>query len=307
MLDELLPQAERLSVDVFVCDNASTDGTSSYLSEISKKYECLSYQVNDIKVDIDENMWRAMSGKSSSYIYPLGDDDFVPLNALARIIDELHHYPDLLVLNCHMSDIDFNVYENSLTSDLLGAAFNDNHTAFIQLWSKLQFGSFVLKNKIDRGNFGKYLGTSHAYAGIVWELLAAECKNEGKCKIKCMSDITVYLRNAGKTWKKDSARVFLYGIPKWLENLPSDYADQVASIKHEYLEKNGKAEVLLRYRKNGQLNINNYKKYLSSFPVEVQHKALIIVLLPGFVARLISSFLKKIKLFSKTPKNLQVS
>jgi hypothetical protein len=109
-----------------------------------------------------------------------------------------------------------------------------------------------------------------------------------------MRNESILLRNAGKTWKKDFAEVFLFGIPKWFNVLPGLYESEVLKIKERYFSDNGKFIVLLRYRKHGQLNIGNKKHLLTYFPDRYHFKALLICLLPRHLAKLLSSCLKKI-------------
>lgn len=293
LLDGLLSQASALGVDVFVCDNASSDGTGQYLQGLAATNGCLSYKINDKTVPIDENMFNAISGRSSTYVYPLGDDDFLPDGALAKIVDELRFSPDILVLNSKLTDIDFNILDNGLPSELRGVTYDDPRDGFTNLWNRLQFGSFVVRNEIREEWFRKYFGTSHAYAGFVWELLNHNFKHEIRCSIRCMDSETVLLRSAGKTWKKDSAKIFLYGIPKWLDSLPELYLSDVVPLQKKYYYDNGEFYTLLKYRKYRQLTFNNYANLLSYFPPEYHRKAFFICLLPAPVAKLLTSCIKK--------------
>jgi glycosyltransferase involved in cell wall biosynthesis len=293
LLDGLLPQAAALGVDIFVCDNASTDGTGDYLRGVAANNCFLSYKVNEKTVPIDANMFSVMSGRSSTYIYPLGDDDFISDGALAKIVDELKFSPDLLVLNSRITDIDFNILDGGLPGELHGLTYEDSRDGFANLWNRLQFGSFVVRNEIREEWFREYFGTSHAYAGAVWELMCWKFEHNGCCSIRCMHNETVLLRNVGKTWKKDSAEIFLYGIPKWLDALPRFYVSVVAPLQKKYFNDNAKLEVLLKFRKHRQLCLHNHARLLSYFPSEYQRKAYLVCLIPAPIAKLLSSCIKK--------------
>lgn len=60
-LSELLPAAQLLGVEVCVSDNASSDGTASFLAGLVGQYPCLTVRRSDVKMDIDSSMMAAIA------------------------------------------------------------------------------------------------------------------------------------------------------------------------------------------------------------------------------------------------------
>ncbi len=295
LLGGLLPQAQALGVKIQLIDNCSQDGTTEYLATLSYNYSCLFFSTNQETVPIDENMFLAMQSTESQYIYPLGDDDFLPEGTLAYIVNELEkHRPNILVLSAVLTDYKLVPKKHLLSEELQGSVFNDPRPAFHSLWDKMPFGSFVMQRDfINEDVFRKYSGTCHAYTGIVWERFYEQFSGGKSISARCMARPTVMLRGGEKSWKDYKARIYLHEIPRWLSLLPPIYKEEVAAAMEKHLRANGALVSLLAFRRTGQLSTKNCRQHMSHFNKKVQRKAVIVSYIPPVIANVLRFFLKR--------------
>lgn len=294
LLDGLLPQAQALDVRIQLTDNNSQDGTAEYLATQSSKYSCLFFSINPETVPIDENMFLAMQSTESKYVYPLGDDDFLPEGTLQSIVNELeNHHPDILVLSGMLTDYRLSPKTSLLPEELQGRFFVDPQTAFRSLWDKMPFGSFVVQRDfVNEADFRKYFGTCHAYTGAVWEGLCEHFLDGKSISVRCMESPSVMLRGGQKSWNDYKTRIYLHDIPRWFSLLPPIYAEEVAVAMREHLIKHGALLSLLAFRRTGKLSTENCQQYMSYFSKEVQRKAAIVSHIPPFAANMLRFLVK---------------
>lgn len=286
LLEALLPHTQPLGIDVFVCDNASSDGTASFLSRLQLKYNSLKFSTNDQTVSIDQNMFNVMTIANSKYIFPLGDDDFLPSNSLPHILKLLEGSPDFLLLAFSVVDADLKPKKFNFPAELMGKSFDDPLKAFESMWEMLHFGSFIVKNELRDEWFAKYFGTGHAYSGVVWESLAEKHTSGERVAICCSDEKLVLIRDAGKTWSEYRCEIIYYGIPRWFGLLPAFYSLEVKKAKCQYFEKMASTRSLLKLRKKGEVSFKDHSKYVY-FPEAFKIKLFVICLLPKQFARLV--------------------
>jgi glycosyltransferase involved in cell wall biosynthesis len=224
LLTEILPVATNSQVEVCVSANKCSDSTHAFLKKIEKDSGCFNVKYHDELLTIDQNMLSAIGMASSDYILPLGDDDFITkesvLNILALVSNVDH---DLILLNCVHTDENLKKVRGHFPSKLLGVSFDCPRLAFGQLWELMPFGSFVISSECFNFDFSsRYLGTSHAYTGVVWDSLAEKNKRGLDVSIYCMIDETVYLRGAIKTWNSNRAVILFFEIPLWFGLIASN-------------------------------------------------------------------------------------
>ena len=256
-LDTLLPQAQRLDVEVCISDNHSTDGTVGYLKEMVELYSCLSICVQKENVGLDKNMLAVIEMASGNYICQIGDDDYLPEGAVNLILNELEEGSDVIILDGWHTDAALLEKRRHLPPDIQGVTMSLPAEAFYCLWDKMPFGSFVADRKCFLSDCsGRYIGTSHAYTGAVWDALAEKYHKTGTCKVKCMATPTVLLRGGEKSWRNDAAKIMLYEIPLWFQLVMVNdvYKSVVAPILNKYIHSQTSLVQLLSYRALGQLD-----------------------------------------------------
>lgn len=76
-LKRLMEQKKIEQIEIIVSDNASSDGTGEYMTELVKKAENISYYRNTENVGPDKNFLNCFDKAMGEYVLLLGDDDFL--------------------------------------------------------------------------------------------------------------------------------------------------------------------------------------------------------------------------------------
>jgi len=298
MLECLLPQAESNGVEVCVSDNYSNDGTAEFLIDISHTYPCLRYIINSKNIGLDKNMLSVISMGLSQYIYPIGDDDFLPEYSLDLILLEIKKGGDVLILNGWHTTPTLVKKWLHLSPSISGHSFTRPNEAFISLWDKMPFGSFLAARDCFLEDYShRFIGTSHAYTGAIWDALADIERNKGYCNVNCMTLPTVLLRGGEKSWRKDAALIMLYEIPYWFSLImeKETYKQIVPSIRSEFLRSQTKITSLIQFRAIGQLERSDVSKLGRECTTEQVQKLKIVAMLPKIIAQLIVKTHGKLK------------
>ena len=291
MLEILLPQAEFNGVEVCVSDNNSNDGTAEFLISISYAYPCLRYVINSKNIGLDKNMMAVISMGIGQYIYPIGDDDLLPENSLYEILLEIKKGGDVLILNgWHTNPILVKKWLH-LSPSIAGHSFIRPGEAFISLWDKMPFGSFIASRECFLEDYSsRYIGTSHAYTGAIWDALIDIEKTKGCCNVKCMASPTVLLRGGEKSWRKDAALIMLYEIPYWFSLImeKEEYRKIIPAIRSEFLRSQTKITSLIQLRAIGQLDGRDVSTLGRECTPEQVQKLILVAMLPLVIAQLIA-------------------
>lgn len=267
-LQGLLPAAQSAGVEVCVSDNASADGTQDLLNELSAQYPCLRIRRSEVKLDIDASMLAAIAMGSGEYIYPLGDDDCLESGGLPLLLSYLSRGDDAVVLNGWHTGPQLQKKSKHL-DDLAGKVYHRPDAAFAALWDRMPFGSFLARRALfGQSGPGIYKGTSHAYTGVVWDQLAEQFVNTGRCQVSCMPDAVVLIRGAEKTWKAQAADILLFQIGDWFWKVAGQpiYREAVLSAMDAYARIYLKSSKLMRYKVVGQLDWPRARRLMIMWP-----------------------------------------
>lgn len=287
----LLPEAQKYGVQVCVSDNHSADETANYLKQISEEYSCLNYFIQAENIGLDRNMMTVISMGEGAYVYPLGDDDFLPAESLPLILNAIGGNADILILNGWHTNPVLLPMRMHLPKIIKPIIFSTPESAFNSLWDKMPFGSFLATRECFlRKNFIRHLGTSHAYTGAVWDALAEKYNTSAVCKVECMVHPTVMLRGAEKSWRNDAALIMLYEIPKWFSLIMEikEYQAVVQPIRSIYLKQQTSFSMLLRYRSMGQLERVMVDRLGLECSREQRQKIKMVASVPRFVVNFLS-------------------
>lgn len=218
LLTEILPLTTQYPINICVSANYCSDNTHSYLESVASKYKNLIVSFHTKLQTIDENMIYAISLADGDYVLPLGDDDFASKESIVKILnllDESSH--DMILLNCIHTDENLHYIKSHLPVDLLGVTFNDPSIAFEKIWNLMPFGSFLASREVFNLKYAtRYIGTSHAYTGIVWDSLASKFNQKSiEISVYCMPQETICLRGAIKTWESTKLIILYSEIPLW--------------------------------------------------------------------------------------------
>lgn len=257
LLEAVLPQAELLGVEVCVSDNNSQDGTALYLESLTARYNMvIRYIIQSENIGLDRNMIEVIAMGRGQYIYPIGDDDILIDGSLKEILQELETECDVLMLNGWHTNPVLVPKKIHLPDTIAGKCYVQPDQAFVMLWNKMPFGSFLAsRDCFLKNDFQKYIGTSHAYTGAVWDALSDKARRSGSCNVRCMKFPVVLLRGAEKSWSKSTAKIMLIEIPLWfcLISEKEVYFKSVSIIKNQYLRSQTRFLSLAKFRVIGQL------------------------------------------------------
>jgi glycosyltransferase involved in cell wall biosynthesis len=288
LMNTLLPEAQNYNVEVCVSDNNSSDYTGKYLWEKAKNFSCLKFQVNEENCGLDMNMLKVMKMATGEYILIIGDDDGFTEGGLSLILKSLENNPDLLILDGWETDRNLNPTGRHWTPQLRGQKFSSPVAACPYLIFGMRLGTFVIKKSCLNLSFGeRYLETGHAYQGAVWDSLAKQYRKAGQCQIECMELPTILFRNAEKSWDEIRVSIYLYGIPELLRRLPEDYYEEVMPILQNYMKTRSTFSWFIYFRATNQLNPQIVNQYMSLYPDTSQKKALLVCIVPVFLAKML--------------------
>lgn len=100
------PSFDPDSMEIIICDDASTDNTAEVIAELQKQYPSIHYLHNAKNLWIDRNIYRAFSVCTWKYIWLMGDDDAFYPNSIAKVLESIHTYPDAYVFHMNMDHFD---------------------------------------------------------------------------------------------------------------------------------------------------------------------------------------------------------
>ena len=127
-------------VEIIVCDNNSTDGTTSTLEKFQNKKSFKKY-TNSANVGMLGNLSETTALTRGEYVWLIGDDDLIREGSIAKILAVINqHNPDLIYMNYS--------YSNSQTPPNLGE-ITTYHSNAIEMTKSLG------------DQFGKVLDTAH--------------------------------------------------------------------------------------------------------------------------------------------------
>lgn len=276
-IEAYFPILNSYPIEVCISDNASDDGTYEYLKNLEQQYNFLKYERQPYNCGIDRNMIYVINMASSQFIWPLGDDDQLIPSNFNDILNLLQSAPDLLILN------GIDKEGETLEKEFHAKIYDNSMNAFKDLWNKMPFGSFLFDKKLlNQSYINKYLDTSHAYTGFIWESL----NDLRSPKIICGKSPSVYFKDVVKTWKNDSFKIIYYEIPMWLDLLQEKFPIiKTDGILKNYLERTSSFKILAVYRSEGLLTNENIDTYMSRFNLFQKRRAKVMVKVPSRIIK----------------------
>lgn len=215
---------------IIISDNNETDIAKKVIEEFDSK--SINYSSNSSNIGIDRNMLKFLNLCETKYCWLLGDDDSLNEKSYNSIAPMLNEDLDFIILlnGNSVKEYPDGVY-NINNSDEIGKAF-------LAFWDKLPFGNVIVNvDQAKHLNFEnylkKYIGTSHAYSGVLWEL-ALSSFSTGKFGV--ITTKTVNIIEVKKTWIDSSVNIHLKEIPTWFEVLPKSIFNYTNRAYKKYLK-----------------------------------------------------------------------
>ncbi|WP_300978457.1 glycosyltransferase family 2 protein [Flavobacterium sp.] len=248
---------------IIISDNNETDIAKSVVEEFDLNY--IVYSSNSTNIGIDRNMLQFLNLCKNKYCWLLGDDDSLNKKSYDLISPFLKENLDFIILlnDNFIKEFPDGVYDISNP--------NDAGKAFLAFWDKLPFGNVIINVQqakcLDfKNDVEKYIGTSHAYSAVLWEL-ALSPFSTGKFGV--ITTKTVNTIEVKKTWADSSVSIHLKEIPIWFELLPKSISSYTSKAYKKYLKLIFSPSFLLGYfhfiRQNKQ-NKHLFRKLLQNKP-----------------------------------------
>ena len=163
-LDLVLPQLTD-DVELLVCDNGSTDGTSEYLRSLGP---VLRHQRHASNIGSDPNFLSCITYSRGRYTWILCDDDLPCTTAVENILDAIRRFRDagLIYLRVKPSDAKVSDYSSACVASAWTECDRDAFAKDIGIW--VTFGSSIVVRTdcVDRAFVQQQFGTCLVLASI---------------------------------------------------------------------------------------------------------------------------------------------
>lgn len=265
LLDVLAPEAAEENVPLIIYDSSTDERTCQVVARKSAAGLQTHYVRNKEKTGIDENMLNVAALAVSTYSLWLGDDDLLVAGAIKAISAELsEHSPDFLLLNAQCVSQDLSVYKDIVNPVVSDQLYNDPRAFFRQHWRCMPYGTLVVNNRLfseGGGGVWRYVGTSHAYSGVIFDYLAQAFCEKGYVCVRVIKKPLVLLREVEKTWSATAAKILLSEIPQWFDMLPVLYRAEIRPIKEDYLRSQVSPKNIISMRLRGWITWRHYSLF----------------------------------------------
>jgi glycosyltransferase involved in cell wall biosynthesis len=214
-LDSFLPSLNDIDakVEVFISDNASTDGTPDIIREYLQRYNIIKYVRNEENIGYDRNCDAVFKGSSGLFVWLLSDNDRISKGGVERVLEVVKEHPNLAAIYVdYVGDTKLNSSADVLCPN--GDVFFDK-TAFKVGLMSCNVIRRSLWNNVDTS---KYFDGGWIHFGVLIEILG---NREG------FVIATPYLtqrisKDPGDTWFKN---------PRWASTLSLNLTRMIRSMK----------------------------------------------------------------------------
>jgi glycosyltransferase involved in cell wall biosynthesis len=294
-LKSLLSQIKSYEIPIYISDNASEDGTEDMVKGIQREYPFIFYKKQEFNKGIDINMLDVVKMADTKYAWWLGDDDVILDDTVIEVLNLLEQNDkyDLVLLNGKILN------GNLTLRDTKNHIIEDCKDFFRKYCFCMPFGTLIVNvEKVKEINPVRFIGTSHAYSGVVLDYLAEEYIKNSRNKILLISKPLLLLSLGAKlkTWEKSSAKIMLIDIPEWFTKLHPIYLTDAEKIRTTFLkERSNDIVSFIKYRSRGIIKLSNYLLYTRYLAFKGKFIGLLVSLLPINLARIIFHLGKSFK------------
>ncbi|MFJ3411416.1 glycosyltransferase family 2 protein [Pseudomonas protegens] len=270
-----VPLFEAYGIQVFICDNASTDNTYEVVEKWKKNYPLISYYRNETNLGPDENIERALKVPDTDYIWLMGDTYLLPKNGIPYILNLLKKEAtyDIIVSNLFSKlEIPTTDYKNH--NELLG-----DLGALMSCLSCLIYH----KSLISTADFSRYRDTSFLQTGIIFEHLSRIPFNAHWAKEVSITSLNK--PGLDKTSWASSKKIFDIGIEKWVNfifSLPAKYTLEKkleACVGFGQISQAFTIKGMMILRAQGVLDYEIYRKFKKAFQFSLGFPAMYVLLI----------------------------
>lgn len=280
---ELRSGIEAYGVDVYVSDNASSDGTKVILERHAKESPHVHNHRNEMTVGPDENFELVLGLPETPYIWLMGDTYRMTrqtVDAVMQAIKEEQY--DAIIVNVA-----------GRVDDVKERVFTDKNELLSEIgWHMTCMSALVFSRELLRNaDFSRYRDTNFLQTGIIFEYLA-----DKPVRVKWIPQHSVLgldVPGAKKTsWEDQTFEIWTKRWANFVFSLPASYsldAKLKCIMDHGFKSKVFTLSALKHLRRKGILNHESYRNYSRYFPLTIKYPSLLIrflALLPRGVTRL---------------------
>lgn len=171
LLDSIFSQ-DTSEIEVLISNNNSTDNTES----IVKEYKNISYFYNESNVGADKNIVLSIERAKGTYVWVIGDDDYLEKDAISYVLNVLKTNKNLgaLFVNFSLYDLKKEVYLRKKWLNIEKDVYCPDADTFLNVAGiSTNFLSSVIHNKdaFIHSNYKKYIGTNWVQFGTLYDYL----------------------------------------------------------------------------------------------------------------------------------------
>lgn len=201
-------------VEIFVSDNASSDGTEELLCQMEKRFCFLRHSRNVSNVGADRNFLEAFKRSSGEYVWLFSDDDFMAKGAVKEILRIIRaHEPCYITTNYLWCDQEKRINRRQpqkramVSRDLTNADINmvfsrRNH------WLSFMSCNIYRRDLLDIAKYQQNLGSVKNWVQVY---IAAHISSKKQCAY-LSSYYAVYART-GNNQRWNISDIFVKGMP----------------------------------------------------------------------------------------------
>lgn len=261
-LDGILAQL-RPGVELLVVDGASSDSTEGVVTERFLRRGDCRYVRLPKNGGIDADYCRAVEQARGDYCWLMTDDDVPRPGAIDRILAELEHGPDLLIVNAEVAgpDLSSTLLDRKLPV-AVDASFGpgEDSRLFSAAGSLLTFiGSVVVRTEVWRSRDPvPYLGSEFVHVGVIFQAPLAR-------GARLVAEPLVRIRYGVAQWSPRAFEVWMMKWPRVVWGLPA--VDEAAKGRVCSREPWRRSRDLLLMKAKGCFSIEEYRRWLAPVPM----------------------------------------
>lgn len=299
-LENIVFQAKKFNIPIYVSDNNSSDKTKEMVENIKKKYEYVFYQKNTKNLGFDKNILKLIEMSKTDYCWIFGDDDFLENNAIEIVYNKICEInPSLIVVNASVYNKTFSslLEEKRLKIDEDKIYTNlERDKALIDLADYVTYvGAIVIKrnewNKIEIKNLKECEDFVHITKVFNY------IKNDAN-PIYVIESPLIKIRYGNATWSTRSFKIWNFNWPNTIyKTLNYNKITKNKLIQEITIKTLLKKSILDRAK--GNYNIEGYKLIKENIKLNIFYKILFFLISKVSIKILNRLIVLSIKLFKK--------
>ncbi len=260
-IDSILSQLSA-PVELLVVDGGSTDATAEVVqARFAGQARCRYLRLPE-KGGVDQDYCRAVAEAAGEFCWLMTDDDLLLPGAVARVLAELLHEPDLIVVNAEVAgpDLQSVLVPRKLPLRTDRAFGRGEGSALFALAGDLLtfIGAVVVRTRVFRARDPRpFFGSEFAHVGI---LFAAPLERGARV----IAAPLVRIRHGNAQWSARAFEIWMLKWPRLVWSLPGLSDRDRAAVTPRDPWRSGRA--LLQMKAKGCYSLDEYRRFLAPLP-----------------------------------------